>query len=238
MSHSGCLEKVASVEKPPMFAFCLKPRGLEMLNKGSKHRSQRKISMSGQINMGMGVHDGSQYFGKRLNGVGFGDEKLAYSVQNYDSFDDSPLSQASPIVFSPRDTGSMGYFSIGCDGFDRSKLAMNSYHERVMAKRKVKNRWNMGWANRPHYLSDGYLRHHGLEQVDGSYLDEFMLRDASGAARHALKMANFKREMAHRLMFRADIAIHKAVIAMMTADAVKAFHGGDISANHGVDESY
>lgn len=216
ISPSGYPEKVTSVEKPPMFAFCLKPRGLEVPNKGSKHRSQRKISLSGHLNMGVGDHDGSQFFGRRLNGVGFGDEKFAYPMQNYDSFDDSPLSQPSPMVFSPRDTNSMGHFSVGRE----------SNHQRVMGKRKVKNRLNMDWEpRRPHYLSEG------------SDLDEYTVRDVSGAAQHALKMAKLKREMAHRLMFRADMAIHKAVVAMMTADAVKAFHGEDVSANHRGDES-
>jgi len=40
----------ACLEKPAMFAFCLKPRGLESVNKGLKHRSQKKISVSGHAN--------------------------------------------------------------------------------------------------------------------------------------------------------------------------------------------
>ncbi|XP_061346192.1 uncharacterized protein LOC133291873 isoform X2 [Gastrolobium bilobum] len=54
---NGCLQKVATLEKPPMFAFCLKPRGLEVLNKGSKHRSQKKISVSGHTNGILYEHD-------------------------------------------------------------------------------------------------------------------------------------------------------------------------------------
>lgn len=36
-------------EKPPMFAFCLKPRGLEA-NKGSKQRSHKKLMYTGHHN--------------------------------------------------------------------------------------------------------------------------------------------------------------------------------------------
>lgn len=59
-------EKVAHVEKPPMFAFCLKPRGLEVPNKGSKHRSQRKISVTGQSNIFSGDHDGFHAYGNTI----------------------------------------------------------------------------------------------------------------------------------------------------------------------------
>ncbi|GLT97667.1 hypothetical protein SLE2022_152220 [Rubroshorea leprosula] len=246
MFPNGCSEKVSSIEKPPMLAFCLKPRGLEVLNKGSKHRSQRRISVSGKINATLGDHDGSHSFGRRPNGIAFGDEKYVYPAYNYESFDDSPLSQASPRVFSRRDTGSTGYFSVGYDGFDRNhhqKLQRSkskkdgpsnemqmlaSYNQRLMGRRNGINRWNLGfsdWPSQRHFYSDDYLKH-DLEQLDGSDLDEYRLRGASAAARHALNMAKLKREKAHRLMFRADVAIHKAVVALMTADAVKASYVG------------
>ncbi|XP_059462134.1 uncharacterized protein LOC132191136 isoform X2 [Corylus avellana] len=54
----GCQEKAAPIEKPPMFAFCMKPRGLEVPNKGSKQRSQRKFGVSGQSNAIGGDQDG------------------------------------------------------------------------------------------------------------------------------------------------------------------------------------
>ncbi|XWS73048.1 hypothetical protein CRYUN_Cryun02cG0092200 [Craigia yunnanensis] len=241
---NGCLDKVPPIEKPPMFAFCLKPRGLEVPNKGSKQRSQRKISVSGQSNLTVGDHEGCHSFGRRSNGFLFGDEKVLYTVHNYESLEDSPLSQASPRVFSPRDAGSMGYFTMGSDGFDknhhqklqRSKSKkfdtflssnntqmMASYSQRLIGKRNGIHRWNMGfteWPSQQHYFSDGFRRL-GPEQLDNSDIDEFRLCDASNAAQHALKMAKFKREKAHRLLFRADLAIHKAVVALMTAEAIK-----------------
>lgn len=59
---NGCHEKVASTDKAPMFAFCLKPRGLEVPNKGSKQRSQRKVSAS-QSNAFSGDHNGFHAYG-------------------------------------------------------------------------------------------------------------------------------------------------------------------------------
>jgi hypothetical protein len=59
----GCQEKAAPIEKPPMFAFCMKPRGLEVPNKGSKQRSQRKFSVSGHSNAIVGDQDGFLAFG-------------------------------------------------------------------------------------------------------------------------------------------------------------------------------
>jgi hypothetical protein len=63
LSSNGCQDKGATLEKPPMFAFCLKPRGLELQNKGLKHRSQKKISVSGHTNS-FRYHDGFQTTGK------------------------------------------------------------------------------------------------------------------------------------------------------------------------------
>lgn len=60
---NGCQEKTAQIEKPPMFAFCMKPRGLEVPNKGSKQRSHRKISVSGKSNTTFGDQDGLHAYG-------------------------------------------------------------------------------------------------------------------------------------------------------------------------------
>lgn len=50
-------------EKPPMFAFCLRPRGLEVPNKGSKQRSHRRLPVSGHHHASLADHD-SLVFGK------------------------------------------------------------------------------------------------------------------------------------------------------------------------------
>ncbi|GKV50343.1 hypothetical protein SLEP1_g57052 [Rubroshorea leprosula] len=85
---------------------------------------------------------------------------------------------------------------------------------------KGREKWNkqvesgLFWLAKPaaFYLGD-YLKH-DLEQLDDSDLDEYRLRGASAAARHALNMAKHKREKAHRLMFREDAAVHKAAFAV------------------------
>jgi hypothetical protein len=46
-----------------MYAFCLKPRGLEVPNKGSKQRSHKKFSVAGQSNGLAGNHDGLHPYG-------------------------------------------------------------------------------------------------------------------------------------------------------------------------------
>lgn len=55
---NGISDKVALTDKPPMYAFCLKPRGLEVPHKGSNQRSHRKFSVAGQSNAFAGDHDG------------------------------------------------------------------------------------------------------------------------------------------------------------------------------------
>lgn len=50
VTSSGFQEKSSTIEKPPMFAFCLKPRGLEIPNRGSKQRSQKKLPVGALSN--------------------------------------------------------------------------------------------------------------------------------------------------------------------------------------------
>ncbi|XP_060208179.1 uncharacterized protein LOC132635699 [Lycium barbarum] len=236
-------QKAAFTEKPPMYAFCLKPRGLEVPNKGSKQRSQRKISVSGHNHIGSRDQDGLHSFGRRLNGYSHGDEMVVYPSHEYS--DGSPMLHASPRVFSPREASGFGYFSLNSDVSDwnhQPKFYRNkskkigsfhshsnphmvaSYDQRTVVKRNGVHRWNMSlpeWTSQKHYHPEGSCGP-AIEQFDSSDLHEFRLRDASGAAQHARNMAKLKREKAQRLLYRADLAIHKAVVALMTAEAIKA----------------
>ncbi|KAA8525337.1 hypothetical protein F0562_007244 [Nyssa sinensis] len=246
-SHSnGCHGKAPPIEKPPMFAFCLKPRGLEVPNKGSKQRSQRKFPVSGHTHTVLGDHDALHAFGRRLNGFAFGDERVIFPGNIHESSDVSPLLHTSMKAFSPRDAGGPGYFSMSSEGSEwnhhpklhrnKSKkigafLPLNdqqvvaSYNQRTIGSRgNGVHQWNMGlpeWPSQKHYQAEASQRHH-IEQLDSSDLDEFRLRDASSAAQHARNMAKLNREKAQRLLYRADLAIHKAVVALMTAEAIKA----------------
>lgn len=183
--------------------------------------------------------------GRRLNGYAVGDEKAMFPGHYHESSDASQLFQSSTRVFSPRDAGSTGYFSLSSDGSEWShhpRLHRNkskkmgaflpssdiqmgaSYSHRTIGKRNGVHGWNMGlpeWPSQKHYQLEVSQRHNS-ELLDGSDLDEFRLRDASGAAQHALNMAKLKREKAQRFLYRADLAIHKAVVALMTAEAIKA----------------
>ncbi|KAM6544018.1 hypothetical protein CsatB_008465 [Cannabis sativa] len=238
---NGCQERFELIEKPPMFAFCMKPRGLEVPDKGSKQRSHKKLSVAGQSNATFD-QDGYHAFGRRLNEFSFGDEKFVYPGHNYDSLDDSPLPQmSSPRIFLPRDAVSMSMSNIGLDRNHfhrfhkrRSKKfrnivspndtqAMALYDRRMLEKRHEHHQWNIGsseWQSSQHFHLERSQRHI-IEKFDGPDLDEFRLRDASCAAEHAINIAKLKRERAQRMVYRADVAIHKAVAALMTAEAME-----------------
>ncbi|CAN4076578.1 unnamed protein product [Withania somnifera] len=228
---SICQEKAASMEKPPLSAFCLKPRGLEVPNKGSKQRSQRKIPVSGHNHVVSRDQDGLHAFGRRLNGYSHGDEMVMYPTHEYS--DGSPMLHASPRIFSPREASGFGYFSLNSDEqtkkigsfhYHDNPHMVASYDQRTVTKRNGVHRWNMSLPECPsqkHFHPEGFRGPAG-EQFDSSDLHEFRLHDASGAAQHARNMAKLKREKAQRLLYRADLAIHKAVAALITAEAIKA----------------
>ncbi|KAL0330296.1 UNVERIFIED_CONTAM: hypothetical protein Sradi_5016300 [Sesamum radiatum] len=233
----GSQDKVTPPEKPPMFAFCLKPRGLDVPNKGSKQRSHRKFSVSGPHQSSTGDQDSLLVFGRRSNGNAFGDDKTLYASGMHDPSDVSPSFQASTTVLSPRDA----HFSLSSNVSEwkgKPKVYKNkprklgsypafhsqqlmSHNQRTTGNKNGVQQWNMGLPELPsrHYF--GALYRQGIEQLNGSDLHEFRLRDASGAAQHALNLAKLKREKAQRLLYRADLAIHKAVVALMTAEAMK-----------------
>ncbi|XP_011081867.1 uncharacterized protein LOC105164793 [Sesamum indicum] len=235
----GSQEKVTPPEKPPMFAFCLRPRGLDVPNKGSKQRSHRKFSVSGPHQSSTGYQDSLLVFGRRSNGNAFGDEKTLYASNMHDPSDVSPSFQASSTVFSPRDA----HFSLSTNVsewkgkpkvYKNKPRKLGSYHafhsqqlishnQRTTGNKNGVQQWNMGLPELPsqrHYYF-GAQYGQGVEQLNGSDLHEFRLRDASGAAQNALNLAKLKREKAQRLLYRADLAIHKAVVALMTAEAMK-----------------
>lgn len=81
-------------------------------------------------------------------------------------------------------------------------------------KRSAHDHWNAvvhDWQNSKHLFR-------GSSRVD---IEELKLRDAASAAQHAAAMAKLKREKAHCLMQKADLALHKATVALMIADAIK-----------------
>lgn len=180
--------------------------------------------------------------GRRSNGNAFGDEKVLYASSMHDPSEVSLSFQASTTLLSPRDA----HFSLSANVSEwkgKPKVYKNkprklgsypSFHsqqtmphnQRTTGNRNGVQQWNMGLpelSSQRHYYFGGHYRQ-GIEQLNGSDLHEFRLRDASGAAQHALNLAKLKREKAQRLLYRADLAIHKAVVALMTAEAIKSAH--------------
>ncbi|XP_073039135.1 uncharacterized protein [Primulina eburnea] len=227
---------VSHLEKPSMFAFCLKPRGLDVPNKGSKQRSHRKFSVSGHHHTTSGDHDSFHNFGRRLNGQTFGDEKVLYANTVHEYSDVSPTLQASTRLWSPRDV----FFSLSTNvpewnrnqkvyKYNPTNLSLNnpqmmSYSQRTIGNRNGAHQWNMDlpeFSSQKHIFFDGTHRP-GVELLKCSDLYELRLRDASRAAQHAHKLAKLKRENAYRLFSKAEFAIHKAVIALMNAEAIRA----------------
>ncbi|KAF9617250.1 hypothetical protein IFM89_035194 [Coptis chinensis] len=268
---NGFKEKSVLLEKPPMFAFCLRPRGLEVPNKGSKHRSQRKVSAGGHSCASSRDFDA---FGRKSNGFGCGEERfLSGSNHEYGSSWQTSSWQTSSRVISPRDAVSTGYLSMSSDGSERSQpkklhrnkskkirtftshsdaqMIMPSYNQSPMGQRNGVSRWNVGvleWPNQNPYQREVFSRNR-VEKLGVPDLDEFRLRDASSAAQHASNMAKLKREKAQRLLYRADLAVHKAVVALMIVDSIKASsedssedrtgilcaHGGPVSSEIRID---
>ncbi|KAL8521970.1 hypothetical protein ACS0TY_012209 [Phlomoides rotata] len=227
-SAVGSKEKVLPSEKPPMFAFCLKPRGLEVPNKGSKQRSHRKFPVSGHHHASSVDQDGF-VFGRRSNGHVFGDDKMLY-----DSADVSPSLRASTRMLSPRDA----HFALS-NGVtewkgnsklykNKSKKQLGTYpsfqNQRPMGQRNGVQQWNTPeFSNQKHcFLEKRQLPHRlGTEQLDGSDLNEFRIRDAAIAAEHARNLAKLKRERAQKLFDAADYAMQKAARTLMAAEAIK-----------------
>ncbi|KAK7384788.1 hypothetical protein VNO78_30490 [Psophocarpus tetragonolobus] len=203
---NGCLDKVTTLEKPAMFAFCLKPRGLESQNKGLKHRSQKKISVSGHANSNLD-QDGFHTSRRRQNTLPYGDEKFLCQGHMYDYFDDSSLALTSPRLFLPHDAGSLKYNTGNGVGY------------RNHIQKTHKSRYDLT-GNRHHLLAGP--KRQGIEQLDPSFLEELRLRDAMAEARFKRHVAKLKRDKAKRLLYKADVAIHKAMTALMTAEAMKA----------------
>ncbi|KAL6627319.1 hypothetical protein ACP70R_031045 [Stipagrostis hirtigluma subsp. patula] len=225
-SSNGYQEKKLP-PKPALFAFCLRPRGLQVPNKGPKQRSHKKLMSSGCHSFSR-EQEGFYRPGRRYHEY-FGDGR---SCESYDSG-----SLYSPAGCSPR-------FSMRTDSpraFDASERSSTPRYFRTNSakrsasfafsddhqpspsfrnqkvKRGAPDHWNTAiheWQNSKHHFPGAPQSH----RVD---IEELKLRDAASAAQHAATMAKLKRERAHCLMHKADLALHKATVALMIADAIK-----------------
>lgn len=179
--------------------------------------------------------------GRRAHGHTFRDDKVLYPLHEYS--DVSPSFRASMRGFSPLDA----HFSLNSDASEwnrnpniyknrpkklKSFAYLNSQHtltpfnQRTAARTTGLHEMS---GQRLAYLGGNQSRE--MEKLSDSDLHEFRLRDASSASQHAHNMAKLKRERAHRLLYRADLCIHKAVTAIITAEAMKVAHGGSNAEN-------
>ncbi|KAG7618172.1 Tudor domain [Arabidopsis thaliana x Arabidopsis arenosa] len=229
----GSQKKQSPTEKPAMFAFCFKPRGLEVKHRGTKHRSQKKLSVYAQHSSALGDYDGCNSSGRRPVGFVSGDERFLYSNQSYEHSNEFSV---HPGTYSPRDLG-MGYFSSGGNGYHRNH---QNKSQRINGKRNTSERWDAGYSECPSSNLVCYSNGSQRPDVEGirnsTDIDEYKLRDAAGAARRACALAKLKRERAESLRYKADLAIQKAAAALMCAEAVKA-SSEDLGNNNGVESS-
>ncbi|PKA64212.1 Histone-lysine N-methyltransferase ATX2 [Apostasia shenzhenica] len=181
-------------EKPRLFAFCLKPRGLESPNRGSKQRSHKRVFTSHQSFITREML-GLQAAGRKLTGFSMGDVRALSALSNYESSHSSQRSELSSI--SSTDPAIAAVMAFNGDMPNRSHYP--KFHRNFSKKNE----------------SSGV-------QMCVSDVNEFRLRDAAMAAQHASNIARLKREKAQWLMHKADLALHKALVAFMTADAIKA----------------
>lgn len=212
----GSREKACPIKKPPMFAFCLRPRGLEVPNKLLKQRSHKKFVSTGSHSTFAREQDGFHPFGRRTNGLG--DERTLLTIPCYESSDS----------YHSNDGAERFQYPELCRSNSKKRGAFLSPRDlQIMPfshNKKLKggtDPWGTGAyesASMSQIQRDGLRRH----RAD---IDEFKLRDASNAAQHASNMARLKREKAQWLIHKADLAIHKATVALMIAEAMKESKG-------------
>ncbi|KAK1375864.1 EPL1 domain-containing protein [Heracleum sosnowskyi] len=235
ITSCGSKRKAPSVEKPIMFAFCLKPRGLEVPNKGPKYRSQKKYRVSGHAVVR--DQDRVHTHARRFNSFAVGDEKATnfdVSPENSDNFSMLQTSTSSPEYVSlDNDASDFDYYPKPCKNKSKKIGALMplgsvhvqpSYTQRTPGKRNGVQQQNMylpDWPSQKHRQAEVYPRHEIME-LGVQDLDEFEGRKASGAAKRASIIARLKKNKAQELLSRADFAMQVAVSAIMAADAVKA----------------
>ncbi|KAJ3694158.1 hypothetical protein LUZ60_009638 [Juncus effusus] len=178
-----------AAERPAMFAFCLKPRGL-VVNEGMRLRSHKRLPSS-----------------------------TPNSRTCWRSPDVSrPAKKKLKAVHQPRENPT------------KTGIPIPSYENRriLPSLSNSQTRITIRHSRNPDADVANPVR---MPPPDSFWLlkedkDEFRLRDASNSVQHLAAMARLKREKAQLLMHRADLALHKARVSLMIADALKASQVG------------
>lgn len=218
--------------KPALFAFCLKPRGLQLQipSKGPKQRSHKKLMYSGCHSFSR-EHDGfyRQVSGRKYSEyVGDGRTCESYDGGSLHSpTGHSPrfsMRTDSPRAFDAAERGSTPRFVRTNSVKRNASVAFSEDNQQSPSFRnqKIKRGAPDHWKTAMHEYQNSKHLLPGPVQGQRVDVEELKLRDATSAAQHAATMARLKRERAHCLMHKADLAVHRASVAVMIADAIRA----------------
>ncbi|KAG0560818.1 hypothetical protein KC19_9G016200 [Ceratodon purpureus] len=213
------------VRKPPLFAFCLRPRGLEVQPKLSKQKSHKKQPWSGSAPrawVGLGSLDGSldrrQYYTEPGNGPLSG-----------------PRRPGRPRLTEVAGANLSGTFNAvvrtppvpagGIPATEYRSSSLNDYaHRRAGMGKKVGRK-----ARRQRLLAAAQeSRRKRLLMRDVSSIESQEASDLALAAARARSVADAARARAQALYAVADAAMHKAVAAVIAADAL---HAAELAGN-------
>ncbi|XP_042416622.1 uncharacterized protein LOC122005595 isoform X1 [Zingiber officinale] len=233
IQSGGCHDIADLMKKPPMFAFCLRPRGLEVPL--SKQRSHKKLMFNGHHNVSTRDQDSCSNLGRKVDGFSL----VEVTGSSYES-SDSYHGLLTQSTFSPRDTAS----TESLFAHDSSERFLDSRYSRSNSKKidaflsprylqKAPFTYNQRPKNEVNKWTSDYSESSSIKQASSNGfqrhladMDEFRLRDATSAAQHAWNMAKLKREKAQWLLHKADLSLHRATVALMTAEAIKSSEKG------------
>eukprot|EP01018_Ginkgo_biloba_P021115 Gb_25776 [translate_table: standard] len=245
-----------NLEKPPMFAFCLKPRGLEVPNKIQKQRSHRKFN-GGQLFVLREQENDIFSATRRPNGDDASSDALGIMQSSPPQIE--MYSQPGRLVTMSSEAAtqldSMDFTRKECKQKQKMKSRRKPKKMRIFVASKEPQRgishhyldrrkqfgshcWetNSGgqWDDSPCFLSnkDNMSSMSSTYASAGSDFDaELRVQEATNATRAASELASVKRAKAQRLFQKADLALHKAVVAVVTAEAIQAAERDNQEAN-------
>ncbi|KAF3326961.1 Enhancer of polycomb-like protein [Carex littledalei] len=245
--HSA-LSKAPPAEKPPMFAFCLRPLSLQL------ECPQKKLLPSSRS------HVGSRKSGRRLSARASRDRVASVSRLNHPKRTGVPASQFSdnhqavsylshnqtvltgkrkrPASFDMPDrmnptslpSDNLGFLKEDVEEFEARDAQNAALHAVNMARLKrqktqlLMQKADLASSDMPDRMNPTSLPSDNLGFLKED-VEEFKVRDAQNAALHAANMARLKREKAQLLMQKADLAMYKARYSLMIVDAIKSSKG-------------
>lgn len=242
------------LERPSLFAFCLKPRGLEIPNKTQKQRPHRKFNAGKQITL-RDHESGICPATRKQGGMSIGEDNSSDALGYV-------YSSSPPHIDIHSQPGSTGTVSLEAatqlDSMD-FRFEMNNtcqQKQKMKLSQKKSKRMKMSEASkdvqrgrishfdshhRKQYVSHssetasgdqwndfGTLPKYNLPSVNSRHAPaydfdaELRVQEATNATRDAAELAAVKRAKAQRLLQKADLAIHRAAVAVVTAEAIRA----------------